>query len=723
MRLMPTGEKTTGRLSAAGDLAAVLKSARATMRKDKGLSGDLDRLPVLTWLMFLKFVDDLDQQGELEAELGNKEYRPIIEAPYRWRDWATKPSPTGDELLAFISAQETPDPFGVGEVEEIPGLFEYLRTLSSARGVSDGRSEALSNVFSDIENRMKSGYLLREVVEQVDKLKFKSIDDRQTLGMLYEEMLREMRDAAGDSGEFYTPRPLVRLMVELMDPRLGEVTMDPASGTGGFLVEAFSHLQSQVDTVEQRTQLQTGAIVGAEPKPLPYLLCQMNLILHGVDSPVLDHDNSLRFKLNEIGDKDRVDVILTNPPFGGEEEKGVQGNFPAGLQTAETALLFLQLIMRRLKRTKTPVGNNARAAVVVPNGTLYATGVAMRIRQKLIDEFRLRAVLRFPKGVFEPYTDIASNVLFFDRSDPGDGVWIYDHPLPAHRAHLKGRAYSASDGLKFEEFEPFVEWWKAPAESDHAFWLSKDDLIKSEYDLAVANPLQIEEDHGNLDDHVRHLSISLTKSQETLQDLASSVASITVTEAKAVSLGDLLTQRSERVAIEADKNYRRLRVQLHFRGILLRDEKEGSAIGTKNQTVVRDGDFVFSRIDARNGAMGLVPAELDGAIVTNDFPSFEVNSELIDSAYLRFCLFNPEMLMLYGRLSRGSTNRRRLAVEPFLNLEVVLPGTLEEQRNVAASLTILENSVTGLTSDFEAMGGLAGQFVPAALRSLFRCEG
>lgn len=244
---------------------------------------------------------------------------------------------------------------------------------------------------------MKSGYLLRDVINKIGGIHFTSSDELHTLGALYESMLREMRDAAGDSGEFYTPRPVVRFMVAVTDPRLGETVLDPASGTGGFLVEAYNHLATQVRTVADRNILQTRSLSGCEPKPLPYLLCQMNLLLHGLDTPHIDPGNALRHKLTDIGERERVDVILTNPPFGGEEERGIQGNFPDDKQTAETALLFLQLIMRKLRRQ----GGKARAAVIVPNGTLYEDGVPQRIREQLLTEFNLHTVVRFPKGVFE----------------------------------------------------------------------------------------------------------------------------------------------------------------------------------------------------------------------------------------------------------------------------------------------------------------------------------
>jgi type I restriction enzyme M protein len=319
------------------------------MRKDKGLNGDLDRLPMLTWIMFLKFLDDMEHIAEQEAQMAGKRFRPALESPYRWRDWATKPDGiTGDELISFVNNEEAVRPDG----NKGPGLFAYLRSLQGANG--GDRRDVIATVFKGTINRMINGYLLRDVINKVSDIHFTSSDEIHTLGHLYESMLKEMRDAAGDSGEFYTPRPVVRFMVEVIDPKLGEVILDPACGTGGFLVESFKHLEKQCQTVEDRHVLQTQSIFGGEAKPLPYLLAQMNLVLHGLESPKIDPLNSLRFPLREIGDRDRVDVIMTNPPFGGEEERGILGNFPEDKQTSETALLFLQLIMRKIKRPGSP---------------------------------------------------------------------------------------------------------------------------------------------------------------------------------------------------------------------------------------------------------------------------------------------------------------------------------------------------------------------------------
>jgi type I restriction enzyme M protein len=448
------------------------------MRKDKGLSGDLDRLPMLTWIMFLKFLDDLELQREDEASLAGRKFRVAIEPPYRWRDWAAKADGvTGDELLAFINQDETRRPDGTPG----KGLFAYLRGLTSSNG--DDRRDVIATVFRGVDNRMRSGYLLRDVINKVSGIHFTSNEELHTLGALYESMLREMRDAAGDSGEFYTPRPLVRFMVAVTDPRLGETVLDPASGTGGFLVEAFSHLNKQVRTVADRRTLQGKSVKGCEPKPLPYLLCQMNLLLHGLDTPQIDAGNALRHKLTEIGEKERVDVILTNPPFGGEEEKGIQANFPDDRQTAETALLFLQLIMRCLRRHPTPVGRPARAAVVVPNGTLFGDGVCARIKEELLKEINLHTIVRLPTGVFAPYTNIPTNVLFFDRSGPTQDVWYYEQPLPEGRKN-----YTKTQPLQFEELAACIGWWKQREENDLAWKVSASELLANACNLDRKNP-------------------------------------------------------------------------------------------------------------------------------------------------------------------------------------------------------------------------------------------
>jgi type I restriction enzyme M protein len=448
------------------------------MRKDKGLNGDLDRLPMLTWIMFLKFLDDAERVRATEAQLQGARFVPAIDAPYRWRDWAAPDDGiTGDAPIAFITNERATRPDGM----DGPGLFAYLRGLQGADG--GDRRDVIATVFRGTVNRMINGYLLRDVINKVDEIHFASSEEIHTLGALYETMLREMRDAAGDSGEFYTPRPLVRFMVQAVDPRLGETVLDPACGTGGFLVESYAHLLGSARTVEDRETL-GKSVVGGEAKPLPYLLSQMNLLLHGVEYPRISTGNSLATRISEIGERDRVDVILTNPPFGGEEEAGIRDNFPPDRRTSETALLFLQLIMRKLRRTPRQGYGPARAGVVVPNGTLFGDGVAARIKQELLTEFDLHTIVRLPNGVFAPYTPIPTNLLFFQRTDrPTEDVWYYELPAPEGR-----KQYTKTAPLQSEDLAPCLSWWGSRSENERAWRVPARQLLKDNCNLDQKNP-------------------------------------------------------------------------------------------------------------------------------------------------------------------------------------------------------------------------------------------
>ncbi len=467
----------TSQVTNAQTIGSLIKSCRDIMRKDKGLSTDIDRLPILTWLMFLKFLDDLEPFRETEASMEGKRFYPSIDPPYRWRDWAARPDGiTGDALISFISNDEATRPDGTRG----PGLFAYLRSLRSLNG---DRRDVIGAVFQGTVNRMLSGYLLRDIINKINGIHFTSTEEIYTLGHLYESMLKEMRDAAGQNGEFYTPRPVVQFMVNAVNPHLGETILDPACGTGGFLASTFEHLKKQCKTAGDQYRLQRESLFGIEAKPLPYLLCQMNLLLHGLEYPNIDPLNALRFSLREIGEKDRVDIILTNPPFGGEEEKGIQGNFPEDKKTSETALLFLQLIMRKLRRQAKTGFPPARAAVVVPNGTLFGDGVCARIKEELLKDFNLHTIVRLPNGVFAPYTGITTNIMFFDRSGTSKEIWYYEQPLPEGRKN-----YTKTQPIQFEEFSSCIAWWNNREENERAWRVPSADIAAAAYNLDRKNP-------------------------------------------------------------------------------------------------------------------------------------------------------------------------------------------------------------------------------------------
>lgn len=444
------------------ELSSAIKTARDIMRKDAGLSTDVDRIPQLSWILFLKCFDDLEQRRML---LGGK-YRDVIEAPYRWRDWAADEDRgrTGDELLDFVNSE----------------FFPYLRGLV---GTEEGdQRDVIAAIFRETYNRMLSGYLLRDVVNLVNRVNFNVSDDIHTLSHLYESMLREMRDAAGTNGEFYTPRPVVRFLVERVAPQIGQTVYDPAAGTCGFLVEAYEYMRKQQRTIEDREELQTRTLYGTEKKPMPYLLGMMNLLLHGIEYPNLVRANTLSRPLHEITDRQRHDVIVTNPPFGGEEEAGVQANFPEGTRTSETALLFLQFIMRSLRRPKgdKPGG---RCAMVLPNGPLFATGVAARIKQDLLENFNLHTIVRLPNGVFAPYTSIPTNLLFFQRDGPTKDIWYYELPLPERRKN-----YTKTKPLRDAEFEECRAMWDERPVTEHSWLVPVEQVIESDYNLDIKNP-------------------------------------------------------------------------------------------------------------------------------------------------------------------------------------------------------------------------------------------
>ncbi len=458
---MPKRTKPTAPTSPQAKLSGVIKAVRDTMRKDAGLNGDLDRIPQLAWLLFLKAFDGLEERRQI---IEGTRFRPAIEEPYRWRDWAADrmDGRTGETLIEFING----------------GLLPYLRELAGT-GADDPR-DVLAAVFKETFNRMLSGYLLRDVLNKIDEVNFASSDDIHTMAHLYESMLREMRDAAGDSGEFYTPRPVIRFMVQQVAPMLGERLLDPACGTGGFLVEALEHLRLTLDSVEQVRALE-GDLRGIEKKPLPYLLGMMNLLLHDVQQPHIVRANALARPVTEIRKADRVDIVLTNPPFGGEEEKAIQANFPEGTRTAETAWLFLQLVQRMLER-------GGRCAIVVPNGVLFGGGVGEKIKERLLTDCNLHTILRLPQGVFAPYTTIPTNILFFEKTGRTKEAWFYELSPPEGR-----KGYTKTRPLRFEEFADCDAWWggklrRSRKETERAWRVPIATIEANDYNLDLRNP-------------------------------------------------------------------------------------------------------------------------------------------------------------------------------------------------------------------------------------------
>jgi type I restriction enzyme M protein len=664
-------KKLTDVKSSPQNLGTIIKSVRKTMRKDKGLNGDLDRIPLITWIMFLKFLDDHERLRETEALLTNEEYKTIIDSPYKWRDWAAKEDGiTGSELLAFINQEEAIRPDGTRG----KGLFAYLKSLQGANG-KDTR-DVVSAVFRGVDNRMVSGYLLREVVNKINKIHFDSTEEIHTLAFFYESLLKEMRDSAGDSGEFYTPRPVIKFMTKALNPTLGETVLDPAAGTGGFLVEVFELLKPQCKKSEDLDLLQNNTLYGFEAKPMPFLLCQMNMLLHGIETPQIDPGNALRFPLREIVEKDRVNIVITNPPFGGEEEAGIQGNFPSDKQTSETAFLFLQLIMRKLK-------DKGRCAIVVPDGVLSSNGVGERIREELVNNFELHSIVRLPEGVFSPYTDIPANLIFFNKSGKTKrDIWYYELPLPENR-----KKYTKTMPLKFEEFEECLFLWKSKIHTNNSWIVKYEDIANKNFNLDIKNPSK-----KYIHNEVSPIDIfkQLREKIETIHTYLSGFAKeysnfangLENEKFQTMCINSFVKQQKRVVEIDPSQSYTFLGMSNACKGLFKKEEKTGQQIKAEKAYLVKENDFVYSRLFARLGSFAVADKNFEGCYVSNEFPVFEVDTEFVLPRFLLSYFSLPSVWQYVESKCRGTTkaSRFRFKEEYFLEMEIPLPNIKIQKR-------------------------------------------
>jgi type I restriction enzyme M protein len=448
----------------------IVKSIQDIMRQDVGVDGDAQRISQLCWMFFLKIIDDQDQ----ELELLDRKYRSPIPPEYQWRNWATDPEGiTGEELLAFINGK----------------LFPALKSLVPIGGAKD-RRRIVGDVFEDAYNYMKSGQLMRQVVNKINGIDFNNLTERQHFGDIYEQVLNDLQ-SAGNAGEYYTPRAVTAFMADRIDPRPGEILFDPACGTGGFLTCAIRHMRDRYVKRPEDEQKMQDALRAVEKKQLPHMLCVTNMLLHGVESPsFVRHDNTLARPYISWEQKDRVDIVLTNPPFGGREEDGIENNFPQHFRTRETADLFLALIIRLLK----PGG---RAAVVLPDGTLFGEGVKTRLKEHLMEECNLHTIVRLPNSVFRPYASIGTNLLFFEKGKPTRDIWFYEHQVPEGQ-----KAYSMTRPIRFDHLQGCINWWggakrKGREETPQAWKVTAEEIKARGYNLDIKNPHAAADDHGD----------------------------------------------------------------------------------------------------------------------------------------------------------------------------------------------------------------------------------
>ncbi len=446
-------------------IQSIIKNIQDEMRKDAGLDGDAQRISQLVWMLFLKIFDDREKNLEL---IDQKYVSPIPER-FRYRNWAmNEEGMTGQDLADFIDKE----------------LFPALKNLGFSG--TDYRGTLIKNIFSDTYNYMKNGTLIRKVFNKINEINFNKKDDRHAFGDLYEKILKDLQNA-GNAGEFYTPRPLTKFLVEMTNPTLGDKVLDPACGTGGFLVNALEHMRAGVQTAHDEKELH-GHIHGVELKPLPHMLAITNMILHGVEDPsTILHGDMLSRPYTDYGPKDRVDVILANPPFGGTVTDGTELNFPSQFRTKETADLFLVLFVHLLK-------DGGRAGIVLPDGSLFGEGVKSKIKEHLLTECNLHTIVRLPPGVFNPYAGVNTNLLFFTKGEPTKEVWYYQMQLPAGL-----RAYTKTKPITDREFEVVKEWWNDRKENNFAWKVSIEDIKARNWNLDVKNPRggEVEEEIGS----------------------------------------------------------------------------------------------------------------------------------------------------------------------------------------------------------------------------------
>jgi type I restriction enzyme M protein len=485
------------------NISGIIKSIQDIMRKDVGVDGDAQRISQLVWMFFLKIYDDREE----EIELLEDDYTSPLPENLRWRNWAADPEGiTGDALNDFVNLE----------------LFPTLKDGLTFEGPTGKRAQVIRNVFEDAYNYMKSGTLMRQIVNKICEINFNNTQDRHTFGSIYEQILKDLQ-SAGNAGEFYTPRAVTQFIVNRVDAQLSESVLDPACGTGGFLSCTIDHKRSHYVKAAKDEETLIHSIHGVEKKALPHMLCTTNMILHGIDTPTnIRHDNTLSRPYKDYGNADRVDVIVTNPPFGGTEEDGIENNFPANLRTRETADLFMALVIKLLK-------DHGRAAVVLPDGFLFGEGMKTRLKEALLTQCHLHTIVRLPNGVFNPYTGIKTNILLFTKKPESEHpatkeVWFYEHPYPEGVT-----SYNKTKPMRFEEFQTEIDWWGSEedgfasrVETEHAWKVSIEDIVSRNYNLDISNPHIGEQVSHNPDE----LLAQYTEQQGHIQGLRDKLKSI-----------------------------------------------------------------------------------------------------------------------------------------------------------------------------------------------------
>lgn len=633
-----------------------IKKACDILRRDDGVGAE-NYIEQFSWLIFLKVFENVEDELQELVEADGREYKQIIEKEYRWSNWANKDWKDKDELVSFINKD----------------LFPYLKNL---KGTPE--KEKIADLFRDITQRIQTPHTILDVAEKLNEIKMEHFQDTHLLSQVYEEIIQEVGSSAGWSGEFYTPRPLIRLMIKIVNPKLGDVILDPFVGSAGFLVESHDYIRSNLKSigVKERKTLQEKTFFGQEKKPLPYLIGTMNMILHRILNPNIIRTNTLMEDVHNIPDSKKVDVILTNPPFGGKENRSVQDNFP--IKLAATEALALQYVMRMLKQ-------KGKCGIVLPESDIiFKGGKYKKIRSELLSKYNVHTIISLPKGIFKSVgADVKTYLLFFNKESSTNKIWYYE---------LIGN-YTRQNQVTDKDLKDIYKSYQNKTESEHSWFIDISQLKQNNYNLRAINKNRknkIKELSSNEFQSINQLlkdTLKISKLQKDIENIKKTIPSTEKYE-----IGNLIERSKKQITINDKKTYKRVTIKLHQKGVVVRDKVKGENIGTKKQFIIKQNQFLISKIDARNGAFGIVSEECDGAIITGNFWAYDINQKLISSQYLKYLLSSSDFSLIFDLSSQGLTNRRYLQEDIFLKQTILLPE-MKYQKKVSFILNNLQQLV------------------------------
>lgn len=650
------------------DIQNKLWSACNKMRQDPGTTGALQYIEQFSWLLFLKVYEEIENEYEAKAAFEGKTYVRNIDNEFRWSVWTGKDSYiTGPDLLEFVQTK----------------LFPYLKNLSGNR-----TKEIISEIFNNTQNRMEDGYLLREVVDIMTGVDFFGDEDSFAVSSIYEGLFSRMK--ASDIkplAEFHTPRVIARFMTEMVAPKIGQTIYDPCNGPSGFLTEAYHFMRPQEKSIKDKEILQKETFYGKELKSLPFILGTMNMMLNGIATPNIRKMNTLSINLFNIAEK--YDVILTNPPFSGTV-RGIESNFP--YPSAQTEILFLQHCLRSLKE-------GGKCAIIFPEGVLENTEQAYaNTKKELLQQFNLHHIVRLPKGSFAPYTNIETNILFFDKTGPTKEIRYYEVPLPENVKN-----FSKSKPIRIDDFVECRELWEKKINSTNSWVISVDRVIENEFNLNFKNPQK----QNNLClEQPKVLLSSLLNSNTSLEKLTTNLIEdleYQVKNTKKETLGNWLKQYRNTIRIQNDNNYKQVTIsqkgEVSYRG-----EKNGSQIGRKRQFLIdlkrHPRTLIFIRQGVQNGGIGIVPSDLDGCVVTENMPMFEIRDN-INEKFLSYYLKSPLFKREIEKIVPKGTAQKAIHEDKLLKIPVYFIEP-EDQNKFVNIIDKFENLLK-LVADIESV--------------------